>query len=448
MAKTLTGNSADVLNAIRSSASDSYKQIMPVAEYGNLSNLANIRNTIFEYEAVRNSFVSALVNRIAYVIVTSRLYENPLQAFKKGTMEYGFTVEDIFVDLCKPFVYDVEKAEQTVFKREMPDIKSAFYNLNYQTYYKQTIQEQDLQQAFLSWDGVNDLITKIIDKMYTSANYDEFEVMKYLIAKALLNGTMTTIGIPAVEKPNYDDIMTTIRATSNAFTFMSTKYNYAEVSNFSDRSYQYVLVNSQFDAAFDVNSLAYMFNMEKADFIGRKILIDSFGSINEDRLARIIKDYVPLTEEEKQKLEEIPVAMLDANWYQIYDVLQIMKSQENGEGLYWNYWLHVWKIVNNSPFANNAVFVVGEPVIDSITISPAQATVTAGQSVQLADIIATSNFASKKVTWESSNDSVAVVDYKGLVSVSPDAQKGDTVEITVKSDFDTTKTATATITIA
>lgn len=45
------------------------------------------------YEATQNEFLSALVNRIGRVIITSKSYTNPLRVFKKGILEYGETIE-------------------------------------------------------------------------------------------------------------------------------------------------------------------------------------------------------------------------------------------------------------------------------------------------------------------------------------------------------------------
>lgn len=137
---------------------------------------------------MKNEFLSALFNRIGKVIITSKMYNNPWSFFKKGMLEYGETIEEIFVNIAEPHVFDQQKSESEVFKREMPDVKSAFHVLNYQTFYKQTTSDYQLKQAFLTYEGITDLIYRIIDAMTTSSNYDEFLVMKYLLARRILEG--------------------------------------------------------------------------------------------------------------------------------------------------------------------------------------------------------------------------------------------------------------------
>ena len=180
-------SSVDILNAIRNSASQEYRSYVPPAN-PNGASIREIGNIIMTFPALQNEFLSNLINRIGRVLITSKLYENPWTAFKRGRLEFGETIEEIFVNLAKPFVYDVETAENEVFKREISDVRAAFHVLNYQKFYKATIQQEQLRQAFLSWEGISDLIAKIVDSMYSAANYDEFITMKYLLARHILNG--------------------------------------------------------------------------------------------------------------------------------------------------------------------------------------------------------------------------------------------------------------------
>ena len=117
----------------------------------------------------------------------------------------------------------------------------------------------------------------------------------------------------------------------------------------------------------------------------------------------------------------------------------------NGKGLYWNYFLHTWKVMSVSPFANAAVFTTGTPAVTSVTVSPSTATVAKGGSVQLTAVVQTSDFARQSVTW-SSNNAKATVDSRGFVTIASDIS-GSSVTITATSTFDTSKKGTATITV-
>lgn len=446
----LNASSVDILNAIRNSATANYQDYVPVAD-NSLDSIREIGAIMMNYPALQNEFLSALVNRIGRVIISSKMYTNPWAMFKKGLLEYGETIEEIFVNIAKPFEYDAEVSESEVFKREMPDVRAAFHILNYKKFYKTTIQQEQLRQAFLSWDGITNLISKITDSLYTGANYDEFMTMKYLIAKHILAGNIKAVTVSTVNATNAKAITSTIKGVSNNMEFMNRDYNKAGVHTYSMKDEQYLIVNSAFDAIMDVEVLASAFNMSKAEFDGHHVLVDGFGNLDTSRLAELFANddsYVELTSAQLTALNAIPAVLVDKNWFMILDNMMNFTEQYNGQGLYWNYWYHVWKTFSISPFSNAALFVPGTPSITSVTVSPDAVTVSAGQSVNLSAVVVTENFAPQTVVWSSSDEDVATVDIYGTVTISADAEEEDTATITATSAFDSTKTDTCTITVA
>lgn len=403
---------------------------------------------IFTYSARQNAFLNALVNRIGYVLITSKLYDNPLRQFKKGILEFGEKIEEIFVDLAKPFQFDPEKAETDIFKREIPDVKAAYHTLNFQKFYKVTISNDELRQAFLSWQGIDNLIARIVDTLYTSLNYDEYLVTKYMIAINALNGHMATTTIAALDKANADDFSIEARSVSNLLVEMSTKYNYAGVHTYTNKDDQYLFLTARGSAVIDVGSLAVAFNMDKAEFMGHTVVINSFSDIDSDRLALLFAsdpNYRPLTDDEVGQLDKIGAVLVDRDWFMIFDHYINMTEQYNGEGLYWNYWLHAWRTFSVSPFANAVVFTMETPVVNSVTVSPATATATKGQQVQLNAVVDASGFANKAVTWSSSSE-LTTVSPSGLVTIGG-TETASTVTITATSVFDNTKSGSSVITV-
>ena len=124
--KALNACSVQILNAIRANASSTYQERIPVATR---ENIREVGNAMMRYQAVQNEFIDALVNRIARVIITSKSYENPLRMFKKGMLEYGETIEEVFVNIAKAHQFDPVVAETEVFKREIPDVNAVFHRL-------------------------------------------------------------------------------------------------------------------------------------------------------------------------------------------------------------------------------------------------------------------------------------------------------------------------------
>lgn len=353
---TLNASTIDILNVIRQNASYDYQQNVP--EVATVNDIPKVGEIIYGTPAFANQFINALVNRIAIVRVQSATFNNPYSILKKGYIEYGETVEDIFVSIAKAVDFNVEKAAKREFQRTIPDVRSAFHVMNWRAMYPVTIQDEDLRQAFLSIDGVQNLIAKIVDSVYTAAEYDEFLLFKYLLIKAISHGKMYPTSIGA--GTDLSEAAVQFRGTSNLLPFMSNEYNEAGVKTNTPKERQVIFMDAMFNAQFDVNVLASAFNMDKADFMGRLFLIDNWTDFDNERfdIIRANSDGIEeVTTNELALLANVKAVILDDNWFQIYDNNNKFTEKYVSSGLYWNYFYHTWKTVSNSPFANAVVFV-------------------------------------------------------------------------------------------
>lgn len=445
----LNASTTQILNTIRANGSQTYMDMVPMAD-GTGRSIRAIGSAVMGYQPLQNEFLNALVNRIGRVMLTSKMYTNPWAMFKKGLLEYGETIEEIFVNLAKPFEFNPEDAENTLYKREIPDVRAAFHSINYQKFYKQTVSNDQLRQAFLSIDGVTELIAGIVDAMYKSANYDEFLTMKYLLARSIIDGEMYPVKTVELTADNSHAIATDIKAVSNDLEFLSGTYNRAGVANSTEKNDQYLILTSKADSTIGVNVLATSFNMEQAQFMGHRVLINSFA-ISDYETARLGQlfagdpTYEEIGEDENTELEKIPGVIVDRDWFMIYDNYVNMTENYNGQGLYWQYFYHTWKTFSTSPYANAALLVPGVPGVTSVTVEPSTATLSRGGSVQLSAKVVTTNFAPQSVTWSSNSDNT-IVDHNGKVTVGAD-ETGPTVTITAYSVYDSSKSGTCTITI-
>ena len=353
---TLNASTIDILNVIRQNASYDYQQNVPAVATAN--DIPKVGEIIYGTPAFANQFINALVNRIAIVRVQSATFNNPYTNLKKGYLEYGETVEDIFVAIAKAVDFNVEKSAKREFQRTIPDVRSAFHVMNWRVMYPVTIQDEDLRQAFLSIDGVQNLIAKIVDSVYTAAEYDEFLLFKYLLIKAISHGKMLPTSIGA--GTNLSEAAVQFRGTSNLLPFMSSEYNEARVKTTTPKEKQVIFMDAMFNAQFDVNVLASAFNMDKADFMGRLYLIDNWTDFDNERfdVIRANSDGIEeVTADELALLANVKAVILDDNWFQVYDNNNKFTEKYVASGLYWNYFYHTWKTISNSPFANAVVFV-------------------------------------------------------------------------------------------
>lgn len=354
-ANTLNASTIDILNVIRDNASLAYQNSVP--EVTQATDIPRVGEVLYGTPAFANEFINALINRIAIVRVKSATFNNPYERLKKGFLDYGETVEEIFVGITKAFEFSQEKAESRELKQYKPNVKSAFHAMNWKVLYPVSVSMEQLKTAFLNEQGVTDLIAKIVDAIYTAANYDEFLLFKYLIIKSVTSGKLKPIGVNSASMNNY---AVAFRGKSNLLPFMSQEYNEAGVLNTTPRDRQVIFMDAQFNAEFDVNVLSAAFHMEKADFMGSLFLVDSFATFDNDRFDIIRENSDGLEEVTAAELAlmgNVKALLMDEDWFQVYDNLAQFTEKFIASGLRWNYFYHTWKTISVSPFANAIVFV-------------------------------------------------------------------------------------------
>lgn len=360
---TLNASTMDILNTIRQNASMEYQSLVP--EVTKTDDIPKVGEVLYGYPALANLFINALVNRIASVKVKSATFNNEYAELKKGYLEFGETVEEVFVGIAKAREFNVEKAESREFKRTLPDVKSAFHAMNYRVQYPVTIQDEDLRTAFLSMDGVQDLIARIVDAIYTANEYDEYLLFKYLMIKAISHGKMYPVSIG--DGTDMKEAAVKFRGLSNQLGFMSTKYNVAGVHTTTPRADQYIFMDAEYNAKYDVNVLASAFNMDKTTFMGKLKLIDDWTTFDNERFDVITANsdqMEPVTAAELALMANVKAVLIDREWFQFYDNNNKFTEKYVASGMYWNYFYNVWKTVSSSPFSNAIVFVTSTASVD------------------------------------------------------------------------------------
>lgn len=353
----LNASTLDILNTIRANASAEYQQYVP--EVTKATDIPKVGEVLYGYPAFANQFINALVNRIALVRVKSATFNNDYAELKKGYLEFGETVEEVFVNIAKAREFSAEKAKDREFKRTLPDVRSAFHTMNFRVQYPITIQDEDLRMAFMSINGVQDLIAKIVNSVYVAEQYDEFLLFKYMLIKAIAHGKTYNLDISLADD-GLKGAASAFRGMSNRLTFMSKEFNAEHVTTVTPKDDQYIFMPSDFNAKFDVEVLASAFNMEKANFMGKLKLIDDFGSFDNERFSEIMNGsdmLEPVTEQELGITRFVNAVIVDREWFQIYDNNNKFTEDYVASGMYWNYFYNVWKTVSWSPFSNIVAFL-------------------------------------------------------------------------------------------
>ena len=352
--------SSDTLNAIGTDIGVGVTVVQ-----NDLDTLHNYGKVVLGSSVMQNQFLSALVNRIARAEYTSRAFRSPLARLKKGILEFGETIEEIFVEIQRGVQRNenIGTSQTNPFTPKIPDVKAAFHLSNLRARYQTTIRNMDLQKAFLNFSGVDDLIAKIVETVYTEHNYDEYLMTKYVLMKRALERIAASKDENlALSSPTDEQLAKGILKCARKFAkllpIIKTEYNTAGVHTHTPVDKLICFLTADAGSNIDVNALAGAFNMEKAEFVGRIIDIDTF-SLTTDEIARICAlmgintNAFDISEAQMNVLVKVPCILADENLLQIYDTYEPrFTEQYNAADDYWNYFLHIDQVFSTSPFMN------------------------------------------------------------------------------------------------
>lgn len=332
-----------ILNTIRDNASATYQARIPEATR---TNMESIRYAMIDDGNIQvaNEFMSTLLNKLVKSTVHTKIFQNPLKSLKKGKKPLGDTVEEIYNNFIKGTQYD--KEGKTLLNRDLPDTKTLYHRMNLQMKYPVTVSRMELSKAFMSIESLETYITNIINSLYNSAELDEFMNIKQLIASAIEKGAVKTVDIadPLTSEANAKAFIKSVKTVSGLMQFPSTEWNgyltaqstdTNPVTTFSRKKEQVLILDTATDTTVSVDVLASVFNMSVAEFNDtKKIVIDSFPVAN-------LRGF-----------------LVDEAFFQIYDDLFTIGVFQNDEGLYTNYYLHVWMTYAFSILVNAVAFTV------------------------------------------------------------------------------------------
>lgn len=329
-------------------------------------------NGLLEYPDSLGVEFMNLATRIGRVIAHKNILTNKLAPFKMANMSLGYTMEEYFVECAKEHEYDQSDAENTLFKRELPDIKTAFYVVNRKSYYSATITDDDMRKYFVSWDGVNSLIARIVDSMYNGDNKDDYNYMKSALVKHYENGLMKIVKTSAVT--NTDTAKELARKITEYAVYLTEPtngYNAMAVTKQNDYEDIYVILNGKSNSYLNIDWLAQTFQLEFAEFKAHVLVLPTLPSTTQGTIEALV---------------------VDSEIYRVFDQKYSVGVAYNAKGLYWNYFLHHWEGIATSRFANAIAFVSGtvEEKVTAIYSNPQVVEVRKGESVTVPFTVQTS----------------------------------------------------------
>lgn len=228
-----------------------------------------------------NQFSGMLVGLMG-TYVESKLFENPLRALKKPAAQWGNTERRVAVKYLASHSYAPNT--ECLLKLEKPEFVEWFYSVGDPRRYEFSWSKYEMQRVF-SADGYgyDDLLAATISQMYSSDNYDEMNIMLQMFAEAdqRMGGLYRyNISAAPTTEATGKELLTGIRAVAGRMKFPSRLYNHIPVPVFETGETLILWVTPETQANLDVNTLASVFQLDKADIQYRIITIPDFPMPN------------------------------------------------------------------------------------------------------------------------------------------------------------------------
>lgn len=305
---------------------------------------------------VLNDFIG-LLKKVVYTAVYNRTFNNPLASLEGERMPLGQWIEDVYINPAKARGFDVNDFAGLLEKYEA-QVATQYLSVNSDLQYCVTITREKVRNAFTSWNNLENLISGMVNSLYNGAYITRFNQTKGL-ALAAFNGK--GVKYEVITNPTNEatakNLVRKMRADFSKFQIPSTKFNaWADkkgkdafaLKTWSNPEDIVVLISADVEALVDVEVLAAAFNMSKADFLGRVIVVDDFSQYDDDGKVAVDGSM-------------IKAMICDKAWFKIKTQDFAMDEFYNANNRTWQYYLNDVRMVNYSLFANAKVYTTAEP---------------------------------------------------------------------------------------
>ena len=444
----ITDGLQTALNEIRETLiqSDSlYQEQVPVVNHYTSSQVYG-QSLLALPSDMRNKFIQALVNRIAYTKFVMDYFENPLQELAGDDLPLGAIGQEIYVNPARGRVYNIDDFAGLLAKYES-DVKTEYSEINFDVQYPVTIIRKELEKAFVSWGDFESFLMGISTSLYNGAYIDDYKYTKKLISNAYATNSvqMETFSFSNASAPTADEMKGFVKKLRKVFLDFkspSTAYNaWSKVGGYGRSIVSWskpedivVFISNFLAAELDVDVLASAFNMDKADLMGKVYYVDSFDIYDDEGTKQFDGS-------------NIYALICDKRWFKIRTKDMFMDEFYNANNRSWQQYLNVIKSFNYSLFANAYMLVGAIPTYHITSASFAETSPTVEADAKITLHLNTVPFnATDTVTFASATQAKATVEKVDDRTVEVTGVAAGTSVISAKVGATTIASVTVTVT--
>ena len=278
-----------------------------------------------------------MIGKLAKSFIRNVLAKNPLAVFDKGRIENGDTIENVVIGLLESAGYD--DAHALANQGEGNIVAEYFKDWVYKRY-SVTLKPMTLRKVRPenAVEDVSSIASRIVGSLDQSAEHDYFKAFKEMLKWGATTGSYGVSGTALVSKgsidalngaPNYKAILKKIKDLVDDMSFVNANSNAKGIEKSTPKEDIYIVMPYSIKNAIDVDELSGVFNLSKAEIENKIIITDSTDKY---------------------------IYVVDKNAILSFTRLYEVKSQENAQGNFWNYFLHTERLMAISPLFDATFF--------------------------------------------------------------------------------------------
>lgn len=379
-----------LLDSIWATSSNAYQTTVPLTTAVGIKDVGEA--ILNAPSSIKNDFMSNLYNKIGLTLIDYPVVDNHLAFLRKGVLEYGQTIEDIYVGLANSVPYvtgmnDVDVAAGAYpdqFKVHKVPHRSAFYHTILSRQYAVTRHLTDLKKAFFNGATLDEFTAGIMNAITSRENYDDYRMTVALMARQIeeaqkvekFHGSIHLITLFNAGKEAADQVTAEtafsnrdflqffsnqLKKWSKRLKYLRSDLNIAGVENNLPSGRQRIMMLEDITTDFETQLLAWAYNSGNLD-IGGIDGIDSWYSIGATPDAGVITpDDITVRSTFSTAEGEATMCaavIYDPEMLKIYTKERVSSQSENAAGNYWNLFDSVEDINAASPYRNFICFML------------------------------------------------------------------------------------------
>lgn len=355
-------NSAQaIFNLIRIRASEMYQDTVPALS--DKSPIGDVATPILTQPVVLKEFTE-LLGAFIKMKVDERAWSNPLaELIKSAGAPLGEYSAEVATNPVAPKAYDALHPEK-ILEYAMAQDFVYYYARNVKELFEISIPYEDIKGAFQTYDTFNNYVSMKIASLESGRQLSMYNhIMESIVVN--YNAGLFPVSDVLLKADNYAKWVTELKTAVDDFAFPNTKYNrYNELAGavgtfkaWTNPDDVYIIATNKWINSVNVNFLASVFNINRADIAQRIIKVPEFGYTvyNDETGAEI-----------QRVTTNIGCMVIDRRMFNFTSDLDIDNSFFNERTLVQNIYKHWWATYSISPFGNSLVFLIDEADGDEV----------------------------------------------------------------------------------